>query len=162
MGQQFCLSSFFLLWMSQYIIDTSFSGSRHVTRCILHISWHMLTWIIKCLLQAYKLKTLSVHDNAVEAPCEYFGECGGCKTQNLSYEAQLEAKEQQVHDLIARMGKFGKSPPVGESGSYMMPIVPCPTPYGYRNKVCCGTSSCFHFTHKPYNYKDVFGQNLAS
>jgi hypothetical protein len=102
-------------------------------------------------LQAYKLKTLSVHNNAVEAPCEYFGECGGCKTQNLSYEAQLEAKEQQVHDLIARMGKFGKSPPAGESGSYMMPIVPCPTPYGYRNKVCCGTSSCFHFIHKFYN-----------
>ena len=138
--------------MSHYTIHSSFLGSWHIARCILHISWHVLKWIMKCPLQAYKLKTLSVHDNAVEAPCEYFGECGGCKTQNLSYEAQLEAKEQQVHDLIARMGKFGKSPPAGESGSYMMPIVPCPTPYGYRNKVCSGTSSCIHFIHKFYNF----------
>lgn len=72
----------------------------------------------------------------MEAPCQYFGECGGCKTQNLAYEAQLREKEQQVHDLIARLGKFGKSPPAGEAGSYMMPIVPCPNLYGYRNKVC--------------------------
>lgn len=48
----------------------------------------------------------------------------------------MQEKEQQVHDLIARLGKFGKSPPAGEAGSYMMPIVPCPTPYAYRNKVC--------------------------
>ena len=71
----------------------------------------------------------------MEAPCQYFGECGGCKTQNLAYEAQLWEKEQQVHDLIARLGKFSKSPPAGEDGSYMMPIVPCPSPYAYRNKV---------------------------
>ncbi|XP_024365603.1 uncharacterized protein [Physcomitrium patens] len=89
----------------------------------------------KGFAEAYKLKTLSVHDNAVEAPCEYFGECGGCKTQNLTYEAQLREKEQQVHDLIARLGKFGNSPLSGEPGSYMMPIVPCATPYAYRNKM---------------------------
>lgn len=86
----------------------------------------------KGFAEAYKLKTLSPHDDAVEAPCQYFGECGGCKTQNLAYEAQLREKEQQVHDLIARLGKFGKSP---EAGSYMMPIVPCPNVYGYRNKM---------------------------
>jgi 23S rRNA (uracil-5-)-methyltransferase RumA len=53
----------------------------------------------------------------------------------LAYEAQLQEKEQQVHDLIARLGRFGKSPLAGEAGSYMMPIVPCLTPYGYRNKM---------------------------
>ncbi|KAG0566309.1 hypothetical protein KC19_7G054100 [Ceratodon purpureus] len=89
----------------------------------------------KGFAEAYKLKTLSPHDDAVEAPCQYFGECGGCKTQNLAYEAQLREKEQQVHDLIARLGKFGVSPPAGEAGSYMVPIVPCPTPYAYRNKM---------------------------
>jgi 23S rRNA (uracil1939-C5)-methyltransferase len=87
------------------------------------------------VVQAYKLKTLSVHNNAVTAPCKYFGECGGCKAQNLAYEAQLQAKEQQVHDLVARVGKFGRSAPVDHPDSYMMPIVPCLSQYYYRNKV---------------------------
>ncbi|XP_039009198.1 uncharacterized RNA methyltransferase BH0687 isoform X2 [Hibiscus syriacus] len=43
-----------------------------------------------------KLKTLSPHWDFVDAPCEYASYCGGCKTQNLSYEAQLRAKEQQM------------------------------------------------------------------
>ncbi|CAM6046439.1 unnamed protein product [Sphagnum compactum] len=89
----------------------------------------------KGFAEAYKLKTLSVHNNAVTAPCKYFGECGGCKAQNLAYEAQLQAKEQQVHDLVARVGKFGRSAPVDHPDSYMMPIVPCLSQYHYRNKM---------------------------
>ncbi|CAK9223046.1 unnamed protein product [Sphagnum troendelagicum] len=89
----------------------------------------------KGFAEAYKLKTLSVHNNAVMAPCKYFGECGGCKAQNLAYEAQLQAKEQQVHDLVARVGKFGRSAPVDHPDSYMMPIVPCLSQYHYRNKM---------------------------
>ncbi len=30
--------------------------------------------------------------NAVEAPCDHFGVCGGCKIQNLSYNEQLKEK----------------------------------------------------------------------
>ncbi|KAL2628667.1 hypothetical protein R1flu_013353 [Riccia fluitans] len=85
--------------------------------------------------EAYKLKTLSVHNNAVAAPCQHFGDCGGCKTQNLAYHAQLHEKEQQVHDLIARIGRFGFSQPDGPTGSYLKPIVPCSMEYHYRNKM---------------------------
>ena len=40
----------------------------------------------------------------VEAFCEHFGVCGGCRWQPLPYEMQLEAKRQQVCDQLVRIG----------------------------------------------------------
>lgn len=37
--------------------------------------------------------------------CQHFGICGGCKWQNLPYEEQLKAKQQQVYDQLSRIGK---------------------------------------------------------
>lgn len=42
----------------------------------------------------------------VETFCQHFGLCGGCKSQQMSYEAQLRYKQQQVHDAFERIGKF--------------------------------------------------------
>ena len=36
--------------------------------------------------------------------CQHFGICGGCKWQNLPYEAQLQMKQQQVYDQLTRIG----------------------------------------------------------
>lgn len=41
----------------------------------------------------------------IDAFCEHFGICGGCKWQHLSYEKQMEFKEQQVIDQLTRIGK---------------------------------------------------------
>ena len=38
--------------------------------------------------------------------CEHFGVCGGCKWQNLPYEAQLRFKQQQIYDQLSRIGKI--------------------------------------------------------
>lgn len=38
--------------------------------------------------------------------CKHFGICGGCKWQNLPYEEQLKAKQQQVFDQLTRIGKI--------------------------------------------------------
>jgi len=38
--------------------------------------------------------------------CQHFGVCGGCKWQNLPYEEQLRAKQQQVYDQLHRIGKI--------------------------------------------------------
>ena len=63
----------------------------------------------------------------VTAPCEYFGRCGGCRLQHLSYAAQLAFKEKQVRDCLERIGGL---PPFE-----LRPILPAPDVYGYRNKM---------------------------
>eukprot|EP00897_Mesotaenium_endlicherianum_P002175 jgi/Mesen1/1986/ME000147S01078 len=85
--------------------------------------------------QAYKVATLTPHADAVEPPCEHFPACGGCKLQNLAYAGQLAAKQQQVADLVSRLGRFGESAEGARSGAYLRPIVPCSKEYHYRNKM---------------------------
>jgi 23S rRNA (uracil1939-C5)-methyltransferase len=63
----------------------------------------------------------------VEAPCRHFGLCGGCRFQNLAYEAQLAEKERQVRDALVRIGRVAEPP--------VEPIVPAASRYGYRNKL---------------------------
>src|SRR3989442_13661758 len=63
----------------------------------------------------------------VEAPCAYFGRCGGCRLQHVSYTAQLAFKEKQVGDCLERIGGLG--------AFELRPILAAPDAYGYRNKV---------------------------
>jgi 23S rRNA (uracil1939-C5)-methyltransferase len=63
----------------------------------------------------------------VEAPCPYFGRCGGCRLQHLAYEAQLAYKAAQVRDCFERLG--------GLPDVEIRPILPAPAVYGYRNKM---------------------------
>ena len=70
---------------------------------------------------------LSPSPDRVEAPCPYFGSCGGCRLQHLAYPAQLAFKEKQVRDCLTRLGGL---PPFE-----LRPIVAAPAPYGYRNKM---------------------------
>ena len=41
-----------------------------------------------------------------EPPCPYFGRCGGCDFQQLTYEAQLQAKVAMIHDCLHRIAKI--------------------------------------------------------
>jgi 23S rRNA (uracil1939-C5)-methyltransferase len=54
-------------------------------------------------------RVVKVHEKSadrVEAFCNYFGVCGGCKWQFLPYEKQLYYKQQQVVDQLKRLGKI--------------------------------------------------------
>jgi 23S rRNA (uracil1939-C5)-methyltransferase len=63
----------------------------------------------------------------VEPQCPYFGRCGGCAYQHISYEHQLAIKWRQVRDALQRIGKLKHVP--------MRPIIPSPKQYAYRNRI---------------------------
>jgi 23S rRNA (uracil1939-C5)-methyltransferase len=62
----------------------------------------------------------------VEPPCVYFGRCGGCNFQQLSYDAQLRAKLDIVRDCLQRIGKIDLYPDIA--------IIPSPREYDYRSR----------------------------
>lgn len=75
-------------------------------------------------------RSVAIHqlsDKRTEPFCEHFGICGGCKWQHLSYELQLEFKQQQVIDQFNRIGKFSFPDPE--------PILPSVNTIFYRNKL---------------------------
>jgi 23S rRNA (uracil1939-C5)-methyltransferase len=63
----------------------------------------------------------------VEAPCPYFGRCGGCRLQHVAYGAQLAFKSKQVADALQRLG--------GLHGVELRPIIDADETFGYRNKM---------------------------
>lgn len=63
-----------------------------------------------------------------EAPCPYYGTCGGCSYQNIPYEKQLELKKTQVLDLLRPVCE-------GYSDFQFDGIFPSPVQWEYRNKM---------------------------
>jgi len=66
-------------------------------------------------------------DYRVEAFCEHFGTCGGCKWQHMTYAAQLKFKQKSVSDALSRIAK------IDVHG--MLPIIASPQDRYYRNKL---------------------------
>lgn len=46
----------------------------------------------------------------VEPPCPYFGRCGGCDFQQMSYPAQLDAKVEIIKDCLRRLARIENIP----------------------------------------------------
>jgi 23S rRNA (uracil1939-C5)-methyltransferase len=72
-------------------------------------------------------QVLQPSSDRVAPACRYFGECGGCQYQHLAYPAQLRIKHKQACELFQRIG--------GIDPARVDPIIPCPEPYGYRNRI---------------------------
>jgi 23S rRNA (uracil1939-C5)-methyltransferase len=77
--------------------------------------------------EATALEVVSAGAPRVEAPCQHYPECGGCRFQDLAYEAQLDAKARQVVDALERIGKL--------SGFEVEPAIPAESVFHYRNKL---------------------------
>ncbi|HEY4977405.1 MAG TPA: 23S rRNA (uracil(1939)-C(5))-methyltransferase RlmD [Gaiellaceae bacterium] len=77
--------------------------------------------------EAETIEVLEPGSSRVEAPCPYFGSCGGCRFQDLAYEVQCESKAAQVRDALVRIAGVSEPP--------LKPIIPAEEIYGYRNKL---------------------------
>ena len=66
------------------------------------------------------LEIITPSPDRVEPRCAHARTCGGCCWQQMAYEAQLKQKQERVRKA------FNCQPD---------PIIPCDTPFGYRNKM---------------------------
>jgi tRNA/tmRNA/rRNA uracil-C5-methylase (TrmA/RlmC/RlmD family) len=86
-----------------------------------------ITAVKQRFARARPLRVLSASPHRVEPVCRHFGACGGCQYQHIAYAHQLAVKQKQVAGLFDRIGGFG--------GDRVEAVIPCPQPYGYRNRV---------------------------
>ena len=63
----------------------------------------------------------------IAAPCPYFGECGGCTWQNLSYADQLKFKQEHIRESLKQLA--------GIEDYEMKDLRPAEPVWGYRNKM---------------------------
>ena len=66
----------------------------------------------------------------VEPECRYYRQCGGCQLQSLSYEKQLQFKQNKIRNNLIRIGGFDAE----YVDQRMEPIVGMDEPWHYRNK----------------------------
>lgn len=81
----------------------------------------------KNFAQGKLLQILNPSASRVLPLCRYYGSCGGCQLQHLSYEAQLDNKRQIIADSLRRIGNF-ENPPVPA-------VSPTRYPWAYRRHI---------------------------
>lgn len=75
-----------------------------------------------------RITTLKVpSEHRVQAFCQHFGTCGGCKWQHMTYDSQLTFKQKTVENALQRIGK------IDVSG--IESILPSSETTYYRNKM---------------------------
>lgn len=78
----------------------------------------------------YEGKAINFHkysSDRVDAICQHFGHCGGCKWQNMAYEKQLQYKQNEVFNHLKRIGKVDLPA--------FAPILSSKETFFYRNKM---------------------------
>jgi tRNA/tmRNA/rRNA uracil-C5-methylase (TrmA/RlmC/RlmD family) len=86
-----------------------------------------ITEVKRSFSRARPIRVLQPSPHRVDPRCAHFGRCGGCQYQHVDYPLQLELKHKQIVDLLERIGGF--------PAERVAPLIPCPRPYGYRNRV---------------------------
>lgn len=72
------------------------------------------------------MKLIKASPDRREPACPLHRACGGCQIQALSYEKQLEYKEEKVRNQLVRIGGFSDPP--------LLPVIGMEEPFHYRNK----------------------------
>ncbi|QKY71487.1 23S rRNA (uracil(1939)-C(5))-methyltransferase RlmD [Lentibacillus sp. CBA3610] len=66
-------------------------------------------------------------EERVEPPCDVYYKCGGCQLQHMSYDMQLDMKQEQVGNAMRKIAHLEDVP--------VHPIIRMEDPWRYRNKV---------------------------
>src|SRR4051812_46351143 len=77
--------------------------------------------------EALATEILAPGPKRVDAPCAHYPACGGCRFQDLAYEAQVEAKHGWVEDSLRRIAGLDDAP--------LEPIIAAASQFHYRNKM---------------------------
>jgi len=80
----------------------------------------------KNFIEARCVHVILESPDRVKPICPYFGECGGCSLQYMSYSLENKFKEEKVKDIVSRFGNI--------SPDIVLPIVHHQE-YNYRNKI---------------------------
>jgi 23S rRNA (uracil1939-C5)-methyltransferase len=86
-----------------------------------------VTKVKRGFAEALATEVVAPSAQRVDAPCAHYPACGGCRFQDLAYDAQAAAKEAQVRDALVRIGGIPEPP--------LEPMVPAEEPFFYRNKL---------------------------
>ncbi|MBU2491898.1 MAG: 23S rRNA (uracil(1939)-C(5))-methyltransferase RlmD [Bacteroidetes bacterium] len=89
----------------------------------------------------------------IEAKCNYFNYCGGCKAQDLNYETQLKYKEEQVREVFEKLGGF--------SDFESLPIFASEKIFFYRNKMEFSFADKRWLTPDELNNDKIENRNFA-
>ncbi len=77
--------------------------------------------------EAELLEVISQVKDRVDPPCPYYGTCGGCQLQHVSYERQVELKREILLDIFQRQAGLSDVPLLG--------VYPSFKPFQYRNRL---------------------------
>jgi tRNA/tmRNA/rRNA uracil-C5-methylase (TrmA/RlmC/RlmD family) len=85
-----------------------------------------ITEVKKQFARGRLLTVVKPSPERVQPQCPYYGDCGGCQYQHISYPEQLRIKHKQISDLFQRIGKMEAA---------VDPVAGSPREYGYRNRI---------------------------
>lgn len=72
-------------------------------------------------------KLMTESDERVSPPCNVFYKCGGCQLQHMSYDMQLQMKQNQVKNVMKKIAHI--------DDSIVEPVLGMEDPWRYRNKI---------------------------
>jgi 23S rRNA (uracil1939-C5)-methyltransferase len=118
------------------IVDIAFGGEGIVKHegAVIFVPFTALGDVVRIQItdaqkkfyRASLIKILKPSHDRVEPPCPYFGTCGGCQYQHISYESEQKLKVKQLHDIMQRLGGFQLTE--------IRPLIHA-EPYHYRNRI---------------------------
>jgi len=114
-----------------------------------------ITKVKKSYAEAEPVEIIQGSNLRVKPRCKFFGVCGGCKWQNLDYNAQIEFKRDHVIESFERIGGFKGIDKI------VLRTLPSDEIFFYRNKIEFSFSEQRWLLDEELNKQDKLGENFA-